>query len=137
MRTLDQVIKKCPRNRIRNAKYVKLVSIKKGYHNGLAYIACRSRSTAVVNPFGHVIPNRDPKTYVTMFTFLDKKLNIKASCSCPDFFYRWEVALHHKGAADIQYSTGTDPDVTNPGMVAGCCKHLIALRTYLKEKFDV
>lgn len=74
--------------------------------------------------------------YVTHIDFLNKK-DVKVSCSCPDFWARWEYALHKRGAADIVYSNGEPPVVRNPRMYPGCCKHLIALTNRAHINGDV
>jgi hypothetical protein len=56
------------------------------------------------------------------------------SCPCERFTYYWEVALTKKGAAKIHYSNGDMPVVTNPNMLTGICKHLIALAKELTKK---
>jgi hypothetical protein len=59
------------------------------------------------------------------------KQRCMVSCSCSRFLYYFEVALAAKGAAKIKYSDGSPPHVTNPNMITGMCKHLIALSKYL------
>jgi hypothetical protein len=71
--------------------------------------------------------------YVTTIEFHPKKA-VKLSCSCSDFKYRAEYALHKYGAADLRYSNGEPPLVRNPGAKPMCCKHLIALYSKLVEK---
>jgi len=65
-------------------------------------------------------------TYATSIDFLNDR-HVRVSCSCGDFWARWEYALWRKGAAIIQHSNGEPPDATNPGYKAGCCKHIIKL----------
>jgi hypothetical protein len=48
--------------------------------------------------------------------------------------YRWEVALHNKEAAEIEYSNGEWPDSTNPNGKAKWCKHLEALFQKIRPK---
>ena len=43
-------------------------------------------------------------------------------------------ALHKKGAADIEYSNGQMPDITNPGLHVQQCKHLCALYFRIRNK---
>lgn len=136
MKTLDQLIIKTPKNRIDNAKYVRFSNLKTGYDKaGLAYIAGKARSIAKVDVRGNVVPNHDKHQYVTIFKFLDKKLRVKVSCSCADFMYRAEVALSRAGAADVYYSNGEMPEVTNPRLIPYICKHLVAFRILLKQKY--
>jgi hypothetical protein len=56
------------------------------------------------------------------------------SCPCERFTYYFEVALAKKGASKIKYSNGDMPVVTNPHMITGLCKHLIALSKDLMKK---
>ncbi len=71
--------------------------------------------------------------YVTSILFRRTK-KVKVSCSCHDFMYRFEWVLWKKGAADIVYSNGETPDITNPGYLGGCCKHLVALWDFLDDR---
>lgn len=64
--------------------------------------------------------------YVTYIEYLNDK-HVKVSCSCGDFWARWEYALWRKGAADITYSNGEPPDKSNPMYRPASCKHLIKL----------
>ena len=52
---------------------------------------------------------------------------LKFRCDCEFYLYNSEVALHKYGAADIYYSNGEPPLVTNPGMTPLVCKHGIVL----------
>ena len=72
-------------------------------------------------------------SYDTEIEFLASK-RVKLSCSCDDFVFRFEYALYSKGGADLRYGNGETPDKTNPAMIPGCCKHVIALRNILIEK---
>ncbi len=55
------------------------------------------------------------------------KSYVRVSCSCGDWWSHWEYAVNKKGAAEIKYSNGEPPVVTNPSMIPGMCKHLYAL----------
>lgn len=128
MLTLPQIIKKTRRLQLMGAKYVRIKQVKKGWDSqGRGFIACSSYSTHIINQYGNPVKNENPKQYVTVFTFLDTKLHVLISCSCPDFLYRREVALTNKGAAEIEYSNGEQPTTTNPSLTANCCKHCVAL----------
>lgn len=63
--------------------------------------------------------------YVTTIDYLKSKtkpgVNVRVSCSCGDFWARWEYALWRKGAAEIVYSDGEPSDVTNPRYIPACC----------------
>ena len=128
MLTLPQIIRRTTRLRHEGAKYVRITDMKKGYDSkGRGYVACASYSTHIIGEDGRPHRNPDPQKYVTVFVFLDQQLHVQMSCSCADFTYRWETALHGKGAAEIEYSTGEYPLQTNPSMRAACCKHAVAL----------
>ncbi len=47
-------------------------------------------------------------------------------CSCEYFLYHCEVADHGTNNADIKYSNGRAPVITNPREIPHCCKHIIA-----------
>jgi len=135
MLTIHQLAKKTTRLRKEGARFVRFTDTKKGYlSNGHAYVAVASFSTHVIGPDGRPRRNEQPTKYVTVFEFLDRKLHAKASCSCADFLYRWEVALHNKEAAEIEYSNGEWPSATNPTGQAGWCKHCEALYQKIKPK---
>ncbi len=128
MLTLPQIYAKTDQLRKINAQYVKLLKIKKGYNSqGKAYIVAWSHSTKTVNKDGFVVQGISSNKYITAITFLDKRLHVLLSCSCPDFLYRQEVALHKKKAAEIEYSNGELPNVTNPLMIPYMCKHCVSV----------
>lgn len=63
--------------------------------------------------------------------YLDDKLKnqkskIKALCDCENFMYVWEVALTKQHSAVRYKSNGKKPVMTNPRMLPGVCKHLLA-----------
>lgn len=98
----------------------------------------RSKSTGVTRALCKTWSEKTDKgwgttKYVTYIDFVDDD-HVKCSCSCPDFWATFEVALHRKGSADIFYSNGEPPNVRNPSMVAGGCKHLIKLADLLVTK---
>ena len=128
MLTLKQLYDKTDELRIRNAKYVKFLKVKKGRNlQGLGFIAVQSHSLKTVDNNGHQVRGPSSSKYLSMVTFLDNKLHCTCSCSCDDFLYRWEVALNKKGAAEIEYSNGKFPNTTNPALQTHLCKHLVAI----------
>lgn len=130
---IHQISRRCSRRQRENAAFVRILKTQKGYTaSGKGYVACQSYSTHVLNEYGRPVRNESPHKYVTMMIFLDTNLNVKISCSCPDFLYRWEWALHNRGAADIEYSNGDFPDITNPKYKPACCKHLYKLYLNIK-----
>lgn len=65
--------------------------------------------------------------HVTM-RFYGKGANahVAVSCDCEYFLYHCEVADQRKGSAEIEYSNGRWPKITNPRGVAHLCKHIVA-----------
>jgi len=121
-----------------NARFVKVVAFKKGYNRlGQATAIAKTYTPLEFNSAKTVVRSRDLNRYVSSIVFLDKKLNVKVSCSCPDFLFRWEYPLYANGAADIVYGNGDPANTTNPGNVPGMCKHLIALRVLIKNSENV
>lgn len=59
---------------------------------------------------------------------------VKVSCSCDYFWSHCEVALNAKDAADIKYSNGDKPVVTNPSMIPYVCKHLVAALEKIQQR---
>lgn len=57
--------------------------------------------------------------------------NIKVSCDCERFTFYFEYALWKRKAADIIYSNGEQPLVTNPSHRMGVCKHLYVTLLWL------
>lgn len=115
------------------AQFVRLKDMKSGHlSDGSAFVASHTESVKRIDKHGFLVPvpARDRKTYVSAIVFTDRKLNVKVGCSCLDNLFRWEVANHDKGAADIYYSNGQAPNITNPLLKVSLCKHLTAL--YLK-----
>lgn len=128
MLTLPQVFAKTDKLRQENARFVRFLRSKKGHNsNGQGFIAVQSHSYKKVDAHGVIHDEPAANKYVTIITFLDNKLHCNLSCSCPDFMYRWEVALHNKKAADVEYSNGAAPNTTNPAQKPAMCKHLIAV----------
>ncbi len=89
--------------------------------------------------------NGNPKTKATLHyqiivgysTQLKDRLwtnKCKVSCSCEDFLFTDEVALHKRGNADIYFSNGEDPVIKNPKMRPQICKHLIAVLKEIRSK---
>lgn len=135
MLTLDQIARRTSRLRQQGARFVRFTDLKKGYlSNGNGYIAGASYSTHRIGSDGRAVPNPDPSKYVTVFEFLDTELHVKCSCSCSDFTFRWEWALWNRGAAEIEYSNGDSPNMTNPQYKPAMCKHSLALYDKIKGK---
>lgn len=134
--TLKQVIwnlRKFPGGQLRfeRAAFVRAVQLTVGRSKKTGKMRFVCRTNTPENRGGKVVLDK----YVTTVELIDpKKQYVKVSCSCPDFWATWEVALAQKGAADVLYSNGEMPDMRNPSRVAGCCKHVVKLADLLVKK---
>lgn len=138
MMKLSQLMNSSERMRKLNSKFVKILNYKEGRDkSGQAVAMAKTYTPYELNVHHRIQPSKDKNRYVSSITFIDKKLNVKVSCSCPDYMYRWEFANAQAGAADIIYGNGDEPGSTNPGNVPGLCKHLIALRSAVKQKHNI
>jgi hypothetical protein len=79
--------------------------------------------------------NQLPTTYKQLIENLDERTDhfanskwIKCSCTCPNFKFERDYALHEKGSSDLKFSIDEPPDETNPIIGGkrrlGVCKHL-------------
>ena len=139
MMDLNKIVKASLPLRKLNAKLVRVVAYKTGRDKaGLATVVAKTYTPKEYNMQLKLVNAKDQNKYVSSIKFLDKKLNVKLACSCPDFvFAGWEFALHQNGAADIIYGNGEPPLEKNPEMRPGCCKHLLALRAIVKQKHGI
>lgn len=128
--TMKQILRRTTRDRIEKAQTtVKVTKLKLGVSKRTK----KAMAIARVFSLDRVKKGIKRNKYVTSITFLPKK-NVKVSCSCSDFMYRWEWSLNRKGAADIIYGNGDPPDDKNPTMIPGTCKHVVAFWEYLEDK---
>lgn len=135
MKTLKQLARQTTKERKQKAQYVKIIATKIGHNRkGQGYVAAKTYSMFVIDKDGRLVKNPNKTYYVSMITFVDKKLNCILSCSCGDNTFRWEASNSYKGAANIEYSNGEPPVVTNPTFAIGACKHLYALMIKINPK---
>lgn len=129
MLTMRQIWKATPWDRKARAQNVRVVKLKYGMHK-VAKVPVAAATT-----YSLEVDGGKPTwfQYVTAIQFLPKRY-VKVTCSCPDFCFRWEYALHKQGAADIKFCNGEPPGVRNPGLIPGQCKHLVALYTELVNR---
>jgi hypothetical protein len=121
--------------RIMNAAYVKIQKYKEGRaRDGTAYAAAQTYSLVEINSNRELVRSKDRNKYLTKIHFLDKKLNVKVSCSCPDYMFRFEYPNTKLGASDIIYGNGDPPTVY---FAPGLCKHLIAVRKLIKQRHKI
>lgn len=133
MLTPKQLYYRTTRERKERVQYVRIIRIKMGHNRqGLGYVAAKTYSKYKVRADGMVVKNKNRRDYLTMITFLNRKLQCIVSCSCGDNTFRWEVANTYKEASEIEFSNGEPPLITNPTFKVGMCKHIAAL--YLKIK---
>lgn len=135
---LNALMAKSTRLRKLNATLVRVIGYKTGRDKkGLATAVAKTFTPKEYNVHNKLIKARDQNQYVSSVKFLDRQLNVKVSCSCPDYLFRHEYSNHTVGASDIIYGNGEPPVETNAEMRPGLCKHLIALRTIIMEKHNV
>lgn len=128
--TFKEILTRTPGNRLELSQFVKITYLKFGKSKKLKVpkAICQSYSQDRDKGGGF-----KKAKYVTMIEFYaDSK--VKVACSCADHLYRWEYALVRKKASYFTYSNAERPISTNPNLVAGTCKHVIALWRDLKLK---
>lgn len=54
--------------------------------------------------------------------------------NCENFVYYFEYANSVRNASRLLYSNGNAPVVTNPHLLPGCCKHLVALSKFIIDR---
>lgn len=125
--TFEQIFRKTPSDRIAKAESIKITSVKQGVSKASGNPKILSNTTSV---------DRTLTTRVKYTTTLEvlPKSKVLVSCSCDDFLHRWEYALSKKGSARVSYGNGEPPVKTNPRLVPGACKHVIALGFLAKER---
>ena len=139
MKTISELVRISDRIRRINARFVKIIGYKTGVDkNGIPTAVCKTFTPLEYTVTKRVVPAHDTNRYTSSIKFLQKGTRyVKVSCSCPDYMYRWEFANAQVGAGDIIYGNGDAPDETNPKYNPGLCKHLLALRTKVKDKHGI
>lgn len=120
--SLRQLIKATPPYIRSSAQEVLIKTLKEATtKGGFPAIRATALSTSKRGSYKlHVIGKEEDK-------LLSKQRHVLVSCSCSNFMYYWEFALHHWGSAVIKYSNGQPAVQTNPSNHPGMCKHLVAL----------
>lgn len=142
MLTLPQIYQRTDSRRKESAKYVRVVYQKRGWRkeDGRGFVACKSYSTKEWDPYKqrYVKNPRIKNRYVTVIVFLDMRLHVDISCSCADFRYRWDYALHVNRASDLDYAqpgpNGLYPKIRNPSLKTKSCKHLVKLFELIRDE---
>jgi hypothetical protein len=125
MLTLKGILANTPRVNLLAAKDVVVGQMQKKVNAKTGFKRVSAVTYTATDPKGYNIPK--PKKYTSVVTQISDKNHVEVSCTCDNFWSTWEVALHAKGAARIRFSNGEMPNIRNPRMIAGCCKHLVAL----------
>lgn len=134
--TLRQILKNTPKLMIANSSDVQVLKFKKTTtKSGLPAV----KAMCVHNdPFRPDRIKRPREVYIIGLEKIGKPINkqrrVMMSCSCENFVFTWEYALAVHGAARVMYGNGDAPDWTNPSLVAGTCKHCVAIARHLIEK---
>lgn len=130
--TARQILKATPRLMINNAQSVHITELREAVTRG-GFPAFRAK----VSSASSTGKRSDYRVDIIGKEGEEKPLSkqkVMVSCNCENFCYQWEVALNHWGSAKIKYSNGEHPDVTNPGLLPGCCKHCAKLLMYIVKK---
>jgi hypothetical protein len=53
--------------------------------------------------------------------------------NCERFLYSYEYALWRRGAAEIRFGNGEPPNITNPRLRPGACKHFKRVYVFMKS----
>lgn len=125
--TIEQILRNTPNERVLNSRKVVVKDFKeqRSKDGKLRAMATTFTSGTSKDKYETSITSLKPATELL-------RTYVKVSCSCPDFWATWEVALHNRGAANIVYSNGEAPDIRNPGEIPGMCKHIVALFNIIK-----
>jgi len=142
--SLNALIKNTPpyvKNRARDEVVIKKLSntFTKG---GMRAVRAVAVSTGHKVPTPHVVTIIGLDTKAGPVTGLKKmevprlyrQKRLQVDCDCENFIYYWEFALWSYGAAKIKRCNGDRPEVTNPHLVPGTCKHIIEVLRTIKEK---
>lgn len=133
MITIKQILKATPKNIHTNAKYVHISKVKRGWNKKTTNPALRYTTVFSTHDSKGNKKQYKPEvhqTYVEGLMGTEAPIGakyVRVSCTCPFFKFYCEAALHKHGAADIVYSNGEKPAVTNPGMIPMGCKHLVVV----------
>lgn len=134
--TLRQLIRSTPRLFINNAVDVEAKKVER-------------KKTKTLRPviMGHMVTN-DPwrklrvrrvhETYIIGMgddpsVPVNRHKKVLVQCTCENFVYVFEYANATVGASRLIYSNGEAPNMTNPMLLPGCCKHIIALAKIVVE----
>ena len=142
MLTVKQMLKITPKNIHTNAEYVRIQRVIRGWNKKTTNPALRFQTVYSTHDHTGKKKNYAPEihqSYVEGLMGTDTPIGLKyvrVSCTCPYFKFYCEAALHKYAAADIIYSNGERPIITNPRMLPMVCKHLVkVLERIVKESW--
>ena len=119
---LAKLVNSSDKMRKANARLVRVVGYKTGFDKNKIPTAVAKTYTPREYTIGMKLRQaKDKNKYVSSIKFLDRKLNVKVSCSCPDYMYRHEWANTQAGASDVIYGNGEPSTETNPSNKVGLC----------------
>lgn len=136
-KTLRQLIRSTPRLFINNAVNVEARSVEVKY-TATKRPAVRGKMVTI-DPHRTGRVRRVHESYIVgMDEDTSKPVNrhrkVLVQCTCENFVYVFEYANATVGASRLIYSNGEPPVFTNPQLLFGCCKHIIALAKIIIEK---
>lgn len=142
---MQQVLKYAP-TQLTNAAFARIKSFEglRKDQDGRIYAYAKTYSTKIYDKRLHRwITKSSPAIYDTFIMIrhyrrvkgYQRQSTIVLSCSCPDFKYRHEVALTHRGGSFISYSNGKLPKIRNPRMRRTCCKHCLRFYQFLSKEY--
>ena len=126
--TMKQILSATPASRKELAEDVRVRNLKIGTSKTKG-VPVATAKTLSIDPKSGV---KKMSQYVTFIEYYPSR-EVKVSCSCEDFLYRWEYVLAKKGASYITYSNGEKSRQTNPANIPGCCKHVVALHKAVQK----
>lgn len=131
--TARVMLKNTPRNIIFNANEVVITQYKFVRDRKLKEVVLRGKSYTNFNAHVHTQLIRSTNPNLNVINHGKRGFRIKVECDCEWFLYVCEVALNSYGAAEIKYSNGKWPVITNPRGIPLLCKHLY---THLYETLE-
>ena len=127
MLSLRTILRATPSENMNGASSVILENVRIGVSKttGKGKAVCRSHT-----------PRETSVKYTTSVEFEGHgpDAQVLLTCSCPDFKFRWEVALTKQGGSRILYSNGESHVIQNPQEKPGCCRHAFAFIKLLQRK---
>lgn len=134
--SLRQLLMKTPALMKNNSVDVVLETLKEGKtKSGLKAIQAKAYS---VDDYRPSKTKRVHQLYIigmdSQTAPVSKQRRVLVSCSCESYCFTFEYANSFHGASRLIYSNGEPPSFTNPALLPGLCKHLVALADEIRSK---